>query len=292
MKFAFIVPRFGKNILGGAEALARQLAEQLVQQNHTVAVWTTCADDYTTWANNFPAGETTANGLTLHRFPISNFAPDTHQQTNRMLRQMSTANKEIQLKWLASGPHSLPLYKHIQAHAAQFDYLITMPYLSTIVQYAAWIAPDKTIIIPCMHDEPHAYMQPLHLLLEKVAGLLFLTPEEAHFTLNTLAVQPNHHEVIGAGVPAPPPSLPSVDLPKRPYLLCASRLEQDKNLGVLYEYTQRYVDEGGHLKLVLLGTGSFTPPDHPAFAWRGFVSNEKKIRLRPTCACFLSSIVE
>ena len=54
MKLAFVVQRYGADIAGGSEAHCRELAERL-SSRHDITVLTSCARDYVTWANAFPA---------------------------------------------------------------------------------------------------------------------------------------------------------------------------------------------------------------------------------------------
>ena len=69
MKLAFIVQRYGRDIPGGAETLARQIAERL-SRRHQIDVLTTTARDYVTWKNEYPEGEEKLRGVRVVRFPV------------------------------------------------------------------------------------------------------------------------------------------------------------------------------------------------------------------------------
>ena len=54
---------------GGILTQAMDAAERLAEY-YEVTVYTTCALDYTTWANHYPAGEETINGVRVKRWPV------------------------------------------------------------------------------------------------------------------------------------------------------------------------------------------------------------------------------
>ena len=63
MRVAIVSARYASELAGGAETLARGLAEELVRQGHGVEVWTSCAQDHFTWRNELPPGPATINGV-------------------------------------------------------------------------------------------------------------------------------------------------------------------------------------------------------------------------------------
>lgn len=278
MRIAIVVPRYGSDVLGGAETQARGFAEEAARRGWEVEVWTTCAHSHYTWENIYPEGWRYENGVLVRRFPITHRAPDRQAELELRLSSQGYLPLADQYAWLESGAHSFPLYEYVRRHAREFDVVIALPYAMPLIHYAAWSAPDLTVVWPCLHNEPYAYMELVRLLLESVRGVMFNSPEEMALAIRKLGVHPRQYAVLGEGVQM---NVPKNSLPSRmhnsPFLLYVGRLEGGKNVDLLYQYVSRYTEErGGSIRLVVLGDGPLKPPRHPAFEYRGFVPEQEK----------------
>jgi glycosyltransferase involved in cell wall biosynthesis len=294
VRVAIVVPRHGPDIAGGAETLARGFAEEAARRGWTVEVWTTCARSHYTWENAYPTGHEESQGVTIHRFPITAWNPGRQAELYVRLTTQGHLPVADQYAWLESGAHSAPLYEHISQHAAEFDAVVVLPYSTPLMHYAAWAAPERVVVWPCLHDEPYAYMEPVRLLLESVWGVMFLSPEERHLATRRLNMHPHNIGVVGGGVSLTSAVADPPGLEKPPSgLLYVGRLEEGKGLPMLYDYVRCYADEDGGIRLVVLGQGPVEPPPHPAFEYRGFVAEaEKTLAYASTLALCQPSINE
>ena len=107
MKIAFIVPRYGTEILGGAEYHCRLGAERMAER-HQVDVLTTCARDATTWQNEYPEAPDRIRGVMVRRFANAQTRdPQAFDRLSaRVLSPGHTAADEAE--WLREGATARP----------------------------------------------------------------------------------------------------------------------------------------------------------------------------------------
>jgi len=203
LRIAFIVQRYGTEILGGSEYHCRLIAERLAPR-HQVEVLTTCAADYITWTNEYPEGSDRVRGVTVRRF--ANAKPRDIHAFNRYSEWIfNTAHtREDELEWLRQqGPWCPPLLEYLERNQHQYDVLIFFTYLYAPTVLGMKIAPHKSILVPTAHDEPAIRLDIYKELFSLPAGLAYNTEVERRFLTTHFSVRAVEEETVGCGVDLP-----------------------------------------------------------------------------------------
>lgn len=281
-RLALVVPRYGEDVLGGAETFARCLAEDLVASGLAdVEVLTTCAADQFSWANVRPAGTTQLHGVRVHRFPIDP-AKDRpgYERLHARLIMGEWLPLADQYAWVHQSAHSSALYAALSRQLPSFDFVIPVPYLFGTTYYAAAIDPARTILWPCLHDEVYAYLQPTVDMFRACRGVLFNTLPEQQLAERLYGALPGGR-IAGFGLD---PFTASGDRFRRerglaePFILYSGRLEPSKNLPLLLSCFEEYKRRRrGPLKLALMGTGPMAIPRRADIVPLGFQQGQRKL---------------
>lgn len=282
MRLVFVVQRYGEEIGGGAEALCRWLAERM-QKYFAVEVWTTCALDYLTWANHYPAGRATINSVPVQRFPVD--APRDMKTFNALARTVFAKEQRTlvdELNWLQlQGPYSSALLNAIKTQEDQVDrfVFVTYSYLTTFL--GLQLVPRKSLLIPAAHDEPHFYFTAFQPLFHLPLGIIYNTNEEQRLVQSTWQNAYISSCVAGVGVtPAPQAEMndatPAPTLPDAPYLLYIGRIDVMKGCQELCDYFLKYLPTRPDLHLVLMGKTAMEIPAHPQIHALGFLPEGQK----------------
>ena len=247
-----------------------------------VEALTTCALDYLTWQNHYPAGTCTVNAVTVRRFPVD--APRDMDKFNAYARALfAKESRELpdELTWLKlQGPASSGLLAYLRDHEPEYDLFVfvTYSYLTTFL--GLQLAPRKSVLIPAAHDEPQFKFAAYQPIFHLPRGIIYCTSEERRIVN---AQWQNHRVpscVAGVGVEEPDApdeqAEPPLALPS-PFLLYVGRVDVMKGCRELLTYFLRYIkDRAADLHLVLLGKPAMEIPAHPQIHAPGFVSNTQK----------------
>jgi glycosyltransferase involved in cell wall biosynthesis len=203
LRLAFIVQRYGAEILGGSEYHCRLIAERLAPK-HQVEVLTTCATDYVSWKNDYPEGTDRIRGVTVRRFANAR-TRDIHA-FNRYSEWIFTNphNRDDEMEWLRQqGPWCPGLLEYLERNHQHYDVLIFFTYLYAPTVLGSRIAPHKSILVPTAHDEPAIHLEIYKDLFSQPAGLAYNTEVERRFLTTHFSIRAVEEETVGCGVDLP-----------------------------------------------------------------------------------------
>jgi glycosyltransferase involved in cell wall biosynthesis len=282
-RIAFVTPRYGEGVVGGSEAVMAEAARGLAARGHDVEVLTTCAKNHFSWENEFEPGSFEESGMTISRFKT--LSTGRHLLTSELemrIQRGSHLSSAEEVAWLNGRLRVPDLYLHLVAQAKGYDAIVLSPYLFWTTIYGAQVAPDRAIMMPCLHDENYAWLGVVSEALSSVAGVWFLSEPEHQLGHRVSPGLPPHHSVVGAAVDVPA----SYDTEgfrarhhlARPFILYAGRREEGKGWNQLLAAYGAAVSSGGFpYDLVTTGVGPLNAP--AAIAERvidlGFLATEE-----------------
>lgn len=278
MKLLWVVPRYGRGVAGGAETLVRALATRSAAMGWTAEVATTCAADHVTWANELLEGTVVEDGVTVRRFPVGPRDARRYDALHAAILS-GRAGYADELEWLAHSVWSPEMQAFLE-DGAEHDLRVLSPYLFGTTLWGAQAAPERSALLPCLHDEPYARLRTVRGVLGAVRGCLFNAPAEERLAGRLAPVRDGG--VVGMGFDAPqgaPGPGPAATRDLGPYLVYAGRLEEGKRVQVAVDHVLRLAAERRDgPALVLMGSGGYRPP--PAARGRvvelGYVSEQDK----------------
>lgn len=211
MKIAFIIQRYGTEILGGSEYHCRLIAERMASR-HQVDVLTTCAREYTTWKNEYPEGTDRIKGVTVRRFPTTRTRDLTSFNALSDWIFNYPHTREDEMRWLEEqGPWCPALLEYLERHHQQYDVLIFFTYLYAPTVLGMGIAPHKSILVPTAHDEPAIHLGIYRELFSTATAIAFNTETEKAFLTRAFDIRTIVEETVGCGV-----DLLDIDGPGKP----------------------------------------------------------------------------
>jgi glycosyltransferase involved in cell wall biosynthesis len=307
MKLAIVVPWFGRELKGGAEQQAWQIATRLTQRGHDLDVVTTCCrshqDDWS--INHLPSGVTEEpEGFAVRRFEVD---PRNRTAFDRVCAKLLTipaitlrpgvspiipSDAEIFVNELI---RSQSLLDYLRAKREAYDWFILLPYLYGPVLHAVSTLKEHTALQPCLHDEAYAYLPQVAQAFYTAGKLLFISDGEQELALRLFGpgIWTKSH-VVGAGVEICDRLLSNVNGTATArtdgrFVLYLGRKDAGKNVPLLVRAFERFrrVRPNSDLRLVLAGNGSIDVNGCDSITDLGLVSESEKAKLLQDCVALV-----
>jgi glycosyltransferase involved in cell wall biosynthesis len=203
VKIAFIIQRYGPEIVGGSEYHCRLMAERLAAQ-HEVEVLTTCARDYITWKNEYAEGADRIRGVTVRRFRNSQERDLAAFNKYSDWIYNNAHNRTDELEWLKQqGPWCPALIEYLRRHQQQYDVFVFFTYLYAPTVLGLEVCPKRSILVPTSHDEPAIRLDIFRDVFGRPAAILYNTDSERRFVQDSFPDRAPIEDVVGVGVDIP-----------------------------------------------------------------------------------------
>ena len=282
-KLGFVIPWYSEDITGGAETELKELAHHLHDEGVPLEILTTCVKSFRDdWGrNHYRPGLTREAGIPVRRFEVRPRDAAAFDGVNiRLMRgeRISPQEEEVFCREIINSP---ALYEYLKEHSDEYRAYVFIPYMFGTTYYGCQVCPEKSVLIPCLHDESYAYMACFKEAFSKVGGMVFNAEPERQLAERLYGVRGDRFATFGLGMDTGWTF--DADRFRRkfgiddPFILYAGRKDEGKGVHLLVRYFMSYKrchDDG--LKLVLIGGGQMNLPDRENILDLGFVDKQDK----------------
>jgi glycosyltransferase involved in cell wall biosynthesis len=275
-RLAIVTPWYGRELIGGAERLAWEISHALARGGADVDVLTTCCRSFLDdWASNYHRSGVSdgGDGVVLRRFLVDSRDRVAFNRANTVLTTMpriglrgdrNVLDATQTRAFVNENINSKGLLAHLREVGSKYDAVIFVPYLYGPTLSGVPLVAERAFLIPCVHDEAYAYLEPVRSVFDRVRGVLFnsVGEEETATAIYGPGVLAKSCVIGHAVEPVPPPSTPVTIggfAPHRSrYVLYLGRQDASKNIDFLIESFRAYRERpvASSLQLVLAGPRS------------------------------------
>jgi glycosyltransferase involved in cell wall biosynthesis len=282
MRVAVVSFRYGTDFVGGAEKSLRMIAGTLHGIGHTVEVFATCTRAEHNWSNELPEGHSVDGGIRVNRFRIDRHDRHRHRESVRaILESQGPVAPETESEYVEHSLHSCDLVASLVQRRDELDAIVVGPYLFGLTLDVARALPEKTLLLPCFHNEPFARLRAWPMWYERVGGILYHSPEEQAFAEADLGINHPRAACIDGALDTDAAGDPQAGRARAgvpgPYVVYCGRYSAQKALPVLLNHAARYLQlHPDRFTFVFLGQGEVAIPKQPGIVDRGFVDEGTK----------------
>lgn len=282
----FVSPRYGADVVGGAESAARALATRLSADGMDVAVLTSRATSYATWVDVYPEGTTIEDGVSVSRFSVDQpRSPDFDELSELIMPRASEVSTAEGLEWIdRQGPTSGAL---LDAIAQTEDGILAFtPYLYHPTVRGVAVARVPTILHAAAHPERPLELSLFDEVFGAVSALAHYSRSEQDLVLSRFPTTFTTPQVV-LGLPVEVPDFEidpvsareTLGLGDEPFAMSLGRVERGKGSHELVERFSALRVERGSGQLVFAGPVIDKPPNADGVIYLGPVPEKEKFGL-------------
>lgn len=262
-KIGFVTAWYGEQISGGAESMLRDLISELNKKNIPVEILTTCAKEFRSdWnVNHYKEGlYLNKENIIIRRFNVRKRDTKAFDYVNYKFMNNIPVSFEEEKIFLREMINSNHLYKYMTEHSEEYSLFVFIPYMFGTTYWGMKLFPEKSILIPCLHDEPYAYMKHFQKTFPNIAGMIFNSEPEKILAEKIYNLKSVKTLIAGIGMNTNI-SANAEDFRKKynihePFILYSGRKDSGKNIDTLIKYYAEYVKrKNSNLRLIMIGGG-------------------------------------
>ncbi|MBP0957364.1 MAG: glycosyltransferase family 4 protein [Oscillospiraceae bacterium] len=266
-KIGFVIPWYSEKIPGGAEMELRGLTTHLHESGIEVEILTTCVKEFSAdWNDNyFKEGEDTVHGFKIRRFKVRKRDTAAFDAVNFKLINNQKITAEEEKIYIDEMVNSPDLCSYIAEHKDEYSVFVFIPYMFGTTVNGLKVCPEKSVLIPCFHDESYVYMDIFKEVFRNIAGIIYHANPEYDLANRIFDFSSVNQAVLGEGVYTDLVS-DGEDFRRKfginsPFILYAGRKDSGKNVDTLVKYYAEYLKRRDtELKLILIGGGKIELP--------------------------------
>ncbi len=267
-KIGFVAPWYGENIPGGAETELRGIVKHLKEAGTELEVLTTCVEQFgSDWNIDFyPEGLENVGGIDVRRFKVRKRNTRRFDEINAKLISNIPLTRAEETEFMQEMVNSPDLYEYIHEHQDEYSLFVYIPYMFGPTYYGILACPEKSVVIPCFHEESYIHMSIFKDVFEQAGGFIYLSQPEYELANRMFDLSHAKQVVLGAGVDTEFDSDAEHFRTKfnirRPFILYAGRKDAGKNIYLLLKYFAMYIRRHpeSDLEMVLIGGGDVKLP--------------------------------
>ena len=295
---ALVIPWYGDDIRGGAEKECNYLAHSLSAAGQPVEVFTSCVKEASCdrGKNTIKPGIYVESGITVRRFPVRECRDiESYSASNNRIYRNASFTIEDEEVYFREDINSEEMYAFIRKNKDKYRAFIFIPYMYGITYNGSACCEEKSVLIPCLHDESYAYMRVLKNKMNRFRGMIFHARPEKELADRLYGLETVWTAVLGEGIDTEWHTSCNAESFRKKFgifddfILFAGRKDAGKKADELIQFFLRYKKETGNpnLKLVLIGGGEL-PAEIPVEYKNevidlGFVSAEDKHNAFAAC---------